>query len=121
MLDYLYIVATIALTVYGQIIVKWRVSFYGQLPTELFAKLKFVFVALFDPWIISGIVAAFLASLAWIAAMTKFELSYAYAFLSLNFIFIFLFSWLILSEPIAWQKAIGLSLIVLGTVAIARA
>ena len=118
--DYLYIAATIGFTVYGQLILKWRVGFYGQMPIEALAKLKFVFGVLLDPWIISGLAAAFLASLAWIAAMTKFELSHAYPFMSLNFVVVLLLSGWLLSEPMTLQRALGVGLIVLGTIVAAR-
>ena len=119
-IDYLYIAATIGFTVYGQLILKWRVGFYGQMPVETLDKLKFVFGMLLDPWIMSGLAGAFFASVAWIAAMTKFELVYAYPFMSLNFVFVFLLSGWLLSEPITLQRALGLSLIILGTLVVAR-
>ena len=118
--DYFYIAATIAFTVYGQLILKWRVASYGQMPTEVFDKIKFILSVLVDPWILSGFIAAFVASLAWIAAMTKFELVHAYPFMSLNFVFVFLLSGLFLSEPLTLQRALGLTLIILGTVVAAR-
>lgn len=118
--DYFYIAATIAFTVYGQLILKWRVASYGQMPTEVLDKIKFILSVLVDPWILSGFIAAFIASLAWIAAMTKFELVHAYPFMSLNFVFVFLLSGLFLSEPLTLQRALGLTLIILGTVVAAR-
>jgi uncharacterized membrane protein len=75
---------------------------------------------LFDPAIFSGFAAAFLASLAWMAAMTKFELSHAYPFMSLNFVVVLLLSGWILSEPVTLQRMAGVILIVLGTVVAAR-
>jgi multidrug transporter EmrE-like cation transporter len=120
MLDYLYIAATIVFTVYGQLILKWRVGFYGEMPVNSIEKLKFVLGILLDPWVISGLTAAFLASFAWIAAMSKFELVHAYPFMSLNFVFVFLLSGLLLNEPISLQRALGLALIILGTVVAAR-
>lgn len=118
--DYLYIAATIAFTVYGQLMLKWRISAFGQLPAEPFNKLKFLIGLLFDPVIFSGFVAAFLASLAWMAAMTKFELSHAYPFMSLNFVVVLLLSGWLLNEPMSLQKALGVALIVAGTVIAAR-
>jgi hypothetical protein len=96
--DYLYIFATIALTVYGQLILKWRIVSFGPLPIDMADKMKFLIYLLFDPAIFSGFVAAFLAPLAWMAAITKFELSYAYPFMSLNFVVVLLFSGCLLSE-----------------------
>jgi len=119
-LNYLYIVATIGFTVYGQLILKWRIAKYGALPADPFGKIKFLISLLFDPVIFSGFGAAFLASLAWMAAMTKFELSHAYPFMSLNFVVVLLLSGWLLSEPITLQKAAGVVFIVLGTVVAAH-
>jgi uncharacterized membrane protein len=118
--NYLYIFATIAFTVYGQLILKWRIAKYGALPAGTFEKLKFLGSLLFDPAIFSGFLAAFLASLAWMAAMTKFDLSHAYPFMSLNFVVVLLLSGWLLSEPMTSQKVMGIGLIVLGTIVAAR-
>lgn len=119
-LDYAYIAATIALTVYGQLILKWRIASLGQLPADLSDKLKFLVLLLFDPFIFSGFFAGFLASLAWMAAMTRFDLSHAYPFMSLNFVIVlFLSAWL-LHEPFTLNKAMGVILIVVGTVVVSR-
>lgn len=118
--DYLYIVATVGFTVYGQLILKWRIVQFGPLPTNLLDKVRFLLSLLLDPAIFSGFAAAFLASLAWMAAMTKFDLSHAYPFMSLNFVVVLLLSGWLLSEPITAQKLFGVGLIVLGTVVAAR-
>ena len=119
--DYLYIVATIAFTVYGQLVLKWRIGIFGPLPINSADKLKFLISLLFDPAIFSGFAAAFLASLAWMAAMTKFDLSHAYPFMSLNFVVVLLLSGWLLNEPMNLQKALGVGLIVVGTVVAAKA
>lgn len=119
-LDYLYIALTIGFTVYGQLILKWRIADYGPLPVNTVEKLKFLVGLMFDPAIFSGFFAGFLASLAWMAAMTKFDLSHAYPFMSLNFVVVLLLSGWILNEALTPQKAIGVSLIVLGTIMAAR-
>ena len=119
-IDYLYIFATIGFTVYGQLILKWRIAKFGELPTDSFEKLKFLISLLFDPAIFSGFFAAFLASLAWMAAMTKFDLSHAYPFMSLNFVVVLLLSGWLLNEPVTIQRVLGVTLIVLGTVVAAR-
>lgn len=118
--DYFYIAATIGFTVYGQLAIKLRITEFGPLPTDLFEKLKFLFLLLFDPIIFSGFAAAFLASLAWMAAMTKFDLSHAYPFMSLNFVAVLLLSGWLLNEPITLQKTLGIVLIMLGTMVAAN-
>ena len=119
-LDYLYIGAAIGFTVYGQLILKWRIASFGPLPAYTEDKLRFLIALLFDPAIFSGFAAAFLASLAWMAAMTKFDLSHAYPFMSLNFVVVLFLSGWLLNEPVTFQKAFGILLIVFGTFVAAR-
>lgn len=120
LLDYIYIALTIGFTVYGQLILKWRIRDFGALPMDTVDKLKFLISLLFDPAVFSGFVAAFFASLAWMAAMTKFELSHAYPFMSLNFVVVLLLSGWLLSEAISLPKVVGVVLIVIGTVVASR-
>jgi multidrug transporter EmrE-like cation transporter len=114
MLAYIYILGTIIFTIYSQIILKWRIVKYGHLPTESYAKLMFLLKLFFDPFIFSGFVSAFLASLCWMAAMTKFEISYAYPFMSAAFIGVLILSVLLFNEPLTIHKILGLLLISLG-------
>src|SRR3989337_64354 len=86
LMGYFYIFLTIVLTVYGQIILKWRLNQLDALPEMFTAKLVFLFKALFDPYIFSSFFSAFVASLAWMAALKQFELSKAYPFMSLSFV-----------------------------------
>jgi predicted lysophospholipase L1 biosynthesis ABC-type transport system permease subunit len=87
-IDYLYILATIAFTVYGQLILKWRITALGAMPADTWAKAKWLFLLIFDPAIISGLVAEFLATLAWMSAMTPFDLSQAYPYMSINYVIV---------------------------------
>lgn len=119
-MGYFYIFGTIFFTVYGQIVLKWRINGVGSLPEGLHAKVFFLIKLLFDPWIFSGFFAAFIASFFWMAAMTKFEISYAYPFMSSAFVLVFLLSAILFHEAITWQKAIGLTLIVAGIVVTSR-
>jgi drug/metabolite transporter (DMT)-like permease len=63
-----------------------------------------------DPFIISGFAAAFIAALCWMAAMTKFDLSYAYTFMSIPFV-LFL-SAFFFQVPITLPKIIGMVFII---------
>lgn len=120
MMGYLYIFGTILFTVYGQLILKWRIVKYGTLPEALSEKIIFLFKLLFDPFIFSGFAAAFIASFFWMAAMTKFDVSYAYPFMSGAFVLVFLFSVFLFNEPITWQKLLGLLLIIAGIIVTSR-
>lgn len=116
MTGYLYIAATIALTVYGQIIIKWQVSKAGAMPPAPVEKVWFLGSLLLNPWVMSGFAAAFLASLFWMAALSRFPLSYAYPFMSLSFVGVLLLSATVFAESITLAKALGMVLLVLGLV-----
>lgn len=113
-MGYLYILSTITFTVYGQLIIKWVMDKQGGLPESFWDKIMFLLQLFLNPWILSGFLAAFLAALSWMAAMTKFDISYAYPFMSLSFVLVFILSVFLFGEPISTQKVIGFSLIVLG-------
>lgn len=117
MTPYFYIAGTLFFTVYGQIILKWRLSSLKvNLPEEIFQKVIYLFKLVFDPFIFSGFVAAFVASLFWIGAMTKFEITTAYPFMSLAPAIVFCFGILFLGEAFTVGKLIGLLLVILGTI-----
>ncbi len=114
---YFYIAGTLFFTVYGQIILKWRLSSLKViLPNETFEKILFLIKLVFDPFIFSGFLSAFIASLFWIGAMTKFEITTAYPFMSLAPAIVFCIGILFLGEAFSIGKLIGLLLVVLGTI-----
>lgn len=115
-MGHLYIALTILLTVYGQIVIKWQVNLGGALPQDHLGKIFHLAHLLLNPWIVSGFAAAFLAALSWMAAMTKFPLSYAYPFMSLAFVLVLFLSAVFFKEPITLPKTLGMAAIVFGIV-----
>lgn len=119
-MGYLYIFLTVLLTVYGQIILKWRLNQLDALPDFFIDKLWFLIRSLLDPYIFSSFFSAFLASLAWMAALKEFELSKAYPFMSLSFVCVLVLSFLLFKETISIQKIIGSILIVGGVLLVSK-
>ncbi len=114
-MKYLYVMGTVVFTVYGQLILKWRIGLYGVMPESVTAKLFFLISLLCDIYILSCFVAAFIASLFWMAAMTTMEISSAYPIstgcmvLLTSFLAIGLYN-----ESISTSKIAGMALILLG-------
>ncbi|MDA3926945.1 MAG: EamA family transporter [Kiritimatiellae bacterium] len=119
-MNYIYILLTLLFTVYGQLVLKWQISKAGALPNSALSKFLFLLQQFLNPWILSGFIAAFLASLCWMAAMTKFELNEVYPFMSLAFVLIMLFSVVFLGESISLSKIVGTGFIVLGLIILAQ-
>lgn len=117
-MGYFYILGTLFFTVFGQLILKWRIMKLewsvppGGTKEMVLGYLNF----LFDPFIISGFLSAFLASLFWMAAMTKFEITQAYPFMSLAPAIVFLLGVWLLGETFTIGKVVGLVLIIVGII-----
>jgi drug/metabolite transporter (DMT)-like permease len=116
-----FILLTLAFTVYGQLVLKWQMGSAGPLPHGHLDKLGFLLQQFMNPWILSGFVSAFVASLAWMAAMTRFELNYAYPFMSLAFVIVMILGVLFLGEALNARKIVGTLMVMAGLVVIARA
>lgn len=116
MVSYLYILLTVLLTVYGQIVIKWQVLKAGAMPEELPEKIGFLVQLLLNLWIISAFAAALLASVFWMAAMTKLQLSHAYPFMSLAFLLVMVASAIFFHEPLTTMKLLGIAVVIAGLV-----
>ena len=115
-MSYAYVACTILFMVYAQIVIKWQVMAAGAFPAATADKLWFLAMLLINPWIVSALAASLLAAVAWMAAMTKLDLSHAYPFTSLAFVLVVLASALVFHEPVTGPKIAGIALICLGIV-----
>lgn len=119
-MGYIYLAITIVLTAYGQIILKWRINQFTNIPDGYLDKAFYFIRSLFDIYIFSSFLSAFIASLAWMATLKEFELSKAYPFMNLSLILVMLLSYLFLKETITVTKIIGCILVIIGVVFLTR-
>lgn len=119
-MGYLYVFITIILTIYGQLILKWRMNQMPDVPTEMIEKFKVLFFAIFDPYIFSSFAAAFIASLTWMAALREFEISKAYPMMALSFVGVTIISYFMFNESFNWMKVVGTILVVAGVIVISK-
>ena len=112
-----YIFLSIILGVISQLIVKWKMGAVDfEEGASFIDKSIVVLYMLLNPYIILSIMLTFLAGLAWMMAMTKFEISYAYPFTSLGFVLILFLSALLLGEAMTWPKVVGSIFITVGII-----
>jgi multidrug transporter EmrE-like cation transporter len=109
-----FVAVTIALTVYGQLVIKWQVLDAGDFPATWGERISFLGRLLINPWVISCFVAAGVAALFYISALTRFDLSVVYPFMALSFVFVLVLSSVFFGEAITPLKTIGIGLIVAG-------
>jgi drug/metabolite transporter (DMT)-like permease len=111
---WIYVAVTLGLTVYGQLTVKWRVLQHGRIPEGLNGRATYLANLLIDPWVLSALLAAFIAALAWMAALSRLEISRAYPFMGLSFVVVLLMSGVFFGETITTAKIAGVLLVVTG-------
>lgn len=116
MASYLYIALTVLLTIYGQLVLKGQVSQAGTLPVTTGGKFTFLLHLCLNPWVASAFVAAFVAALCWMAALSKMELSHAYPFVGMTFVFVLIGSGVFFGEAVTPLKIAGSALIFLGII-----
>ena len=116
-----FLTLTILLSVYSQLIIKWRMSgrFEGlRIPEGVWPKVVTLFAVLFDPFVFSGLLATFVSGLCWMATMSKLEISYAYPFTALGFVLVLIFSHFFFGESFNMMKLGGV-LLIIGGIAVA--
>lgn len=111
---YIFVLTTVVLTVYGQLVFKWRIDEAGPVPTGGSERLEYVARLAVNPWMVSVILATLAASLTYGAALTRFDLSHAYPFMALSFVLVLLLSGWFFQESVTTLKVVGVVLIVAG-------
>lgn len=112
-----YLAMTIALSVYSQMVMKWRISgrFASlRIPEGVCSKVASLFNVLFDPFVFSGLAATFVSGLCWMATMSKLEIGYAYPLTSLGFVLVVILSHFLFGETLNVWRIFGVLLIVAG-------
>ncbi len=95
------VIGTLAFVTYFQLIIKYEINKLGSIPTNVFSEICiYFFRAVTNIGILSGLFAAFLSALCWMAAMSRFELSSIYPILSVNFVLVPLLSVYFLGETL---------------------
>ncbi|KIM13372.1 MAG: hypothetical protein KU38_01605 [Sulfurovum sp. FS08-3] len=113
--NHLYIFLSICFAVSSQLIIKWQMS--GQDFTQhatMIDKFAFAFAMLLNPFILLSLLFTLLSGLAWMIAMSRFDISYAYPFTTLGFVLVLVLSSILFNEVITWQKILGVLFIVIG-------
>jgi multidrug transporter EmrE-like cation transporter len=106
--------AVIALTVYGQLIIKARALVHAAEYAGSGSKLPYLFAMFSDFRVISGLVAALIAGACWILTIERLDVGYAYPFMALSFVAVPIGSNLFLGEPLPVAQLSGLVLIIAG-------
>ena len=120
-MKYLPVFLTLMFVTYGQLAIKSGIAKLGPIPTQTFGDMLNYFLrSVSNVGVVSGLLAAVCGAFAWMAALSRFELSSVYPILSLNFVIVPLFSSIIFGEALNLPKIIGVTVIVLGVFIFSR-
>jgi multidrug transporter EmrE-like cation transporter len=114
MLSSLLVFAVLALTVYGQLMIKSRALAHATQAVGVPAKLHYLMMMFNDVGVLSSLGAAVLAGVCWMLAVERLEVGYAYPFMALSFVLVPLGSTVLLGEPLPAVQWLGLALIIAG-------
>lgn len=108
------IFAVLALTVYGQLMIKARALAHATDFSGGHAKLHYLALMLTDVGVLSAFGAAVLAAICWMLAIARLEVGYAYPFIALSFVLVPVGSTLLFGEPLPRLQFLALALIIAG-------
>jgi len=117
---WLMVLGTILLTTYGQLVLKWQVAIRAPAPFARLDAWPPVLLLLLRPWVISALLAAFGASICWMLAISRLELSRAYPFMALNFLLVCLLAAPLFGEVLTTPKLLGLGFVIVGLIILSQ-
>jgi multidrug transporter EmrE-like cation transporter len=106
--------AVLALTVYGQLIIKARALIHRSPLTDNVNYGRYLYEMFTDVGVLSGLGAAFLAATFWILVIERLDVGYAYPFMALSFVMVPLGAAALFGEPLPVIQMFGLALVVAG-------
>ncbi len=104
----------------GQLLLKVGMSQLGALEISVAALPSLIMRIMMSPYIIVGLTIYFGGVFFWLLALNRADLSYVYPFASLSYVLITLASWLLLHEAVPPLRWIGLVVICVGVMLVAR-
>ena len=101
--------------VLGQIFYKQGANAIGEMPIGP----EFIAAMASNHFIWYGLAFFSMSAVTWIMALARVDLSFAFPMLSLNFVFTALYAWLFFGEHLGVNRVAGISLVIVGVLAIA--
>ncbi len=105
--------------VIGQVLIKKGLNLLGDI--DFTSGLVSAYVKMFlSPWVVGGLSLYIIGVVFWLYVLSKLDLSYAYPFLALTYVLIALSSSWFLNEHISAIRWIGIAIICIGIILIAK-
>jgi len=119
-MPYLFLAITLVGTIAGQLLLKKGLLSVGEFHANLGEVVPFLIRAFTNPHVLLSIFLILAASVSWIFAVSKAELSHIYPFMGMTYVFVALFSVAFFKEHVTSMGWIGIALVSVGVVLLLR-
>ena len=119
-MPYLFLAITLVGTIAGQLLLKKGLLSVGEFHANLRELVPFLTRAFTNPYVLLSIFLVLAASLSWILAVSKAELSRIYPVMGMTYALVALFSVAFFKEHVTSMGWIGIALISAGVVLVLR-
>jgi len=114
------ILISVVLTVAGQLLWKIGAKEVGEISITLNNFVPSTIKLFTNLWVVAGCLIFIVSSILWVVALTSAPLSFVFPFLSLGYVLIYFVSWLVLKEQISDIRIVGMVVICIGVILIAK-
>ncbi|NCA71314.1 MAG: 4-amino-4-deoxy-L-arabinose transferase [Sphingobacteriia bacterium] len=111
----------VLLNALAQLALKASVSSVGTIDLSLTAAMPAATRLVGEPWLWLGLGCYGVSVVVWILALSRVEVSIAYPMLSIGYVVNAVAAWLWLGESMSLTKVVGIGIIMLGVLVLARA
>jgi multidrug transporter EmrE-like cation transporter len=114
------ILFTVLTNAAAQILLKRGMISVGGFSLGGASAVEFALRTLLNPFVLLGLVTFVVSMLSHLIVLSRVELSYAYPFLSLAYVVVTAYAFFVFREDVGAMRLLGIGLICLGTICIAR-
>ena len=115
------IILSIVMSSTAHIFLKKGMMMHTKNETKTDSIIGLVLTVITNPWVMSGIFLHISALVVWLLVLNKVEISFAYPFLALGYILVSAMAWVWLGEELRPMKLVGMGIIIIGILFLARA
>jgi uncharacterized membrane protein len=119
-MPYLFLAITLVGTIAGQLLLKKGLLSVGEFHANLGEVVPFFIRAFSNPYVLLAVFLVLVASLSWIIAVSKAELTHIYPLMGMTYVLVSLFSVAFFKENVTYTGWIGIALVSAGVVLVLR-
>jgi multidrug transporter EmrE-like cation transporter len=120
-LSFSLVLTGVLLNAVAQLALKASVRDVGAIELDLGASAPVALRLIGEPWLWLGLICYGISVVVWILALSRVDVSIAYPMLSLGYVVNALAAWALFGEALGLSRILGIGVIILGVIILARA